>query len=113
MIDTHFRFDRCPTSLLEVCRTAERHRTVAGFRNPAWPSLACYPEIHARRQVPLEFDVAFIGDFVLRSRLEILWVPQQFIPEDVIQPRLKPQVGSTLYVQYESVFSTTASFTYS
>ena len=66
-IDTHLEFDRCLARargcdlVFAAQRNGAERLRAAGANSAEWLPLACDPEIHRPHDVPLAYDVAFVG----------------------------------------------------
>ena len=77
-IDTHLGFERCLRRAKQTDWTFAAQRNGAqrlqasGVDTAIWLPLACDPEIHGRRQVSVQYDIAFIGNEVGAERRRLL-----------------------------------------
>ncbi len=65
------------------CDGAEQLRA-AGIGTAEWLPLACDPEIHARQDVPKEYDAAFVGNVFPGPRAELLALIRRRYPRSFI-----------------------------
>lgn len=102
-IDTHLDFERCLdiAGRCDLVFAAQRDGAEQlrnnGIPTAQWLPLACDPEIHGRRDVSAQFDVAFVGHVFPGSRQELLELLAEKFPRSF--------VGQSDYREMAAIYS--------
>ena len=109
-IDTHLAFERClkKARQADVTFAAQRNGVeqlrAAGIAHVHWLPLACDPEIHGRRNVHNQWDVAFVGNFFPGARTELLQLVHEKFPRSCLGQADYRQLGE-IYSSAKIVFN--------
>ncbi|MDB5387279.1 MAG: wbbL 5, partial [Planctomycetaceae bacterium] len=77
-IDTHMDFSRCLKKARQATWTFASQKmgakdlAASGVKHVAWLPLACDPARHARQDVPIDFDISFVGNIFPGPRSDLV-----------------------------------------
>lgn len=86
-IDTHIDFSRARDRAADADfvfaaqRNGAERLTQCLGRTVEWLPLACDPVIHARQEVPISYNLSFVGNYIGEERIRVLQLLQAEIPE--------------------------------
>ncbi|MES2792484.1 MAG: glycosyltransferase [Planctomycetota bacterium] len=89
-IDTHMSPNRCwrkagqANLVFAAQQNGAAQLKAKGIATAQWLPLACDPEIHGRKDVPNQFDVAFVGNFFPGERAELTQRIQENVPRSFL-----------------------------
>ncbi len=101
VIDTHLNFDRdrVRAADFDLVFAAQRDGADglrrAGVASASWLPLACDPDVHARHDVPKEYELCFVGNVFPGPRADLLLTLRQLFPRTFVGQRYFEEMART------------------